>query len=155
MGDITYVQDAIDSYIDGLVKLIDVETVRQAHLKALIAVDHGSASLVLPRLFRELNIEAIPLNAGFDEPYQSKTKEPFDEARRQSLLVTRTLGCQLGAYIDYGSERIYLIDEQGGVLDHHEALGVIAMLVLKAKPGVLVAPATVPQTIAALVRQIP
>jgi mannose-1-phosphate guanylyltransferase/phosphomannomutase len=70
-------------------------------------------------------------------------------------LITRTLGCQLGAYIDYGSERIYLIDEQGGVLDHHEALGVIAMLVLKAKPGVLVAPATVPQTIGALVRQLP
>src|SRR5207244_78378 len=59
------------------------------------------------------------------------------------------------SYIDYGSERIYLIDEQGGVLDHHEALGVIAMLVLKAKPGVLVAPATVPQTIGALVRQLP
>src|SRR2546421_8659107 len=29
------------------------------------------------------------------------------------------------------------------------------MLVLKAKPGVLVAPATVPQTIGALVRQLP
>jgi mannose-1-phosphate guanylyltransferase/phosphomannomutase len=155
MGDITYTQDAVDSYIDGLIALIDVETVRRAHLKVLIDFDHGSASLVLPRLFKELNIEAIPLNAGFDETYQSKTKEAFDEARRQSALITRTLGCQLGAYIDYGSERIYLIDEQGGVLDHHEALGVIAMLVLKAKPGVLVAPATVPQTISALVRQLP
>src|SRR2546427_220746 len=155
MGDITYAQDAVDSYIDGLIALIDVETVRRAHLKVLIDFDHGSASLVLPRLFKELNIEAIPLNAGFDETYQSKTKEAFDEARRQSALITRTLGCQLGAYIDYGSERIYLIDEQGGVLDHHEALGVIAMLVLKAKPGVLIAPATVPQTIGALVRQLP
>src|SRR6266566_3725205 len=143
MGDITYTPDGVDSYIDGLIALIDVETVRRAHLKVLIDFDHGSASLVLPRLFKELNIEAIPLNAG------------FDEARRQSALITRTLGCQLGAYIDYGSERIYLIDEQGGVLDHHEALGVIAMLVLKAKPGVLVAPATVPQTIGALVRQLP
>jgi mannose-1-phosphate guanylyltransferase/phosphomannomutase len=155
MGDITYAQDAIDSYIDGLIALIDVETVRRAHLKVLIDFDHGSASLVLPRLFKELNIEAIPLNAGFDETYQSKTKEAFDEARRQSALITRTLGCQLGAYIDYGSERIFLIDEQGGVLDHHEALGVIAMLVLKAKSGVLVAPATVPQTIGALIRQLP
>jgi len=155
MGDITYVPDAVDSYVDGLIALIDVETVRRAHLKVLIDFDHGSASLVLPRLFKELNIEAIPLNAGFDETYQSKTKEAFDEARRQSALITRTLGCQLGAYIDYGSERIYLIDEQGGVLDHHEALGVISMLVLKAKPGVLVAPATVPQTIGAVVRQLP
>src|SRR3989442_11617193 len=147
MGDITYPQDAVDSDTAGLIALIDVETVRRAHLRGLIDSDHGSASFVLPRLFKELNIEAIPLNAGFDETYQSKTKEAFDEARRQSALITRTLGCQLGAYIDYGSERIYLIDEQGGVLDHHEALGGIAMVVLKAKPGVLMGPATVPQTL--------
>jgi len=30
MGDITYAQDAVDSYIDGLIALIDVETVRRA-----------------------------------------------------------------------------------------------------------------------------
>ncbi|TMD42991.1 MAG: nucleotidyl transferase [Chloroflexi bacterium] len=155
MGDISYPQDTIDSYIDGLVGQVDVEAIRQAHQKVLVDFDHGSGSLVLPRLFKELNIEAIPLNAGFDETYQSKTNEAFDEARRQSALITRTLGCNLGAYIDYGSERIFLIDEKGELLDHHEALGVLALLALKAKPGVLVAPATVPQTIAALVRQLP
>jgi mannose-1-phosphate guanylyltransferase / phosphomannomutase len=155
MGDISYVQDAIDSYIDGLIALTDVEAIRQAHFRVLVDFDHGSASLVLPRLFRELNIEAIPLNAGFDETYQSKTNDAFNEARRQSALITRTLNCNLGAYIDYGSERVFLIDEKGELLDHHEALGVLAILALKAKPGVVVAPATVPQTIAALVRQQP
>jgi mannose-1-phosphate guanylyltransferase/phosphomannomutase len=155
MGDISYPQDTIDSYIDGLVSQVDVEAIRQAHHKVLVDFDHGSASLVLPRLFKELNIEAIPLNAGFDETYQSKTNEAFDEARRQSALITRTLGCDLGAYIDYGSERIFLIDEQGALLDHHEALGVLALLALEPAPGVLVAPATVPQTIATLVRQLP
>jgi mannose-1-phosphate guanylyltransferase/phosphomannomutase len=155
MGDISYATDTIDAYIDGLVHQIDVEAIRQAHQKVLVDFDHGSGSLVLPRLFKELNIEAIPLNAGFDETYQSKTNEAFDEARRQSALITRTLGCNLGAYIDYGSERIFLIDEKGELLDHHEALGVLALLGLTVKPGVLVAPATVPQTIAALVRQLP
>jgi len=154
MGDITYARDAIDSYIDGLIRLIDVETLRQAHLKVLVDFDHGSASLVLPRLFKELNIDAIPLNAGYDEVYQSKSDEAFDDARRQSALITRTLGCNLGAYIDYGSERIFLIDEKGSLLDHHEALGVLASLVLRARSGALVAPASVPQTIASLTRQI-
>lgn len=155
MGDITYPTDAVDSYVDGLLALIDVETLRRAHLRVLVDFDHGSASIVLPRLFKELNVEAIPLNAGFDEIYQSKTQDAFAEARRQSALITRTLGCRLGAYIDYGSERIFLIDEQGELLDHHEALGVLAMLALRAQPGVLVAPATVPQTVARLVRAVP
>jgi mannose-1-phosphate guanylyltransferase/phosphomannomutase len=155
MCDISYPVDTIDSYIDGLVRLVDVEAIREAHQKVLVDFDHGSGSLVLPRLFKELNIEAIPLNAGFDETYQSKTNEAFDEARRQSALITQTLGCNLGAYIDYGSERIFLIDEQGELLDHHESLGVLSLLALKAKPGVMVAPATVPQTVAALVRKVP
>src|SRR3989475_10167761 len=113
MGDISYPQDAIDSYIDGLIALIDVEAVRQAHLKVLVDFDHGSASLVVPRLFKELNIEAIPLNAGVDETYQSKTKEAFDEARRQSAVITRTLGCQLGAHIENVSRRVSLVELAG------------------------------------------
>ena len=148
MGDITYPRDAIDSYIDGLLERIDIETLRRSQLKVLVDFDHGSASLVLPRLFKELNIEAIPLNAGFDETYQPKSTEGFAEARRQAALITRTLGCRLGAYIDYGSERLYLIDEKGEVLDHHEAFALMSLLALKARPGVLVAPATVPQSIA-------
>src|SRR5437667_9946913 len=103
MGDISYPQDAIDSYIDGLLGLVDVEAVRQAHLKVLVDFDHGSASLVLPRLCTELNIEATPLNAGFDETYQSKSNEAFDEALRQSAFITRTLGCNAGPNIHSGS----------------------------------------------------
>src|SRR5207247_11241744 len=61
----------------------------------------------------------------------------------------------LRADIDYGSERGVWLAETGGLLEHHEALGVITLLALKAKSGVLVAPATVPQTISALVRQLP
>ncbi len=148
MGDITYPTDAIDTYVDGVLSQIDIETLRRGRLKVLVDFDHGSGSLVLPRLFRELNVEAVPMNAGFDETYQPKTTEAFEESRRQSALVTRTLGCHLGAYIDYGSERIFLIDDQGEVLDHHEALGVLSLLALQARKGVLVAAATVPQTIA-------
>jgi mannose-1-phosphate guanylyltransferase/phosphomannomutase len=148
MGDITYPTDAIDSYLDGLLTQVDIETIRRAQLKVLVDFDHGSASLVLPRAFKELNIDAVPLNAGFDETYQPKSLEAFDAARRQSALVSRTLGCQLGAYIDYGSERIFIIDDQGDVLDHHEAFGMLTLLALKARTGVVVGPATAPQSIA-------
>lgn len=148
MGNISYPRDAIDSYTDGLLALIDVETLRRARFNVLVDFDHGSGSLVLPRLFRELNIESVPLNATFDETYQPKSPDAFAESRRQSALITRTLNCHLGVYVDHGSERIFLVDDQGEVLDHHESLGILSLLALKARPGVLVAPATVPQTFA-------
>jgi mannose-1-phosphate guanylyltransferase/phosphomannomutase len=148
MGSITYPQDAIGSYIEGALAQLDCELVREAKFRILVDYDHGSASLVLPRLLKELEVEAVPLNAGFDETYQPKSSEAFEQSRRESAIITRTLGCNLGAYIDYGSERVFLIDDQGEVLDHHAALGVISRLALAVRPGVIVAPATVPQAVA-------
>jgi mannose-1-phosphate guanylyltransferase/phosphomannomutase len=153
MGDITYPTDPIDSYIAGLLRLVDIERIRAAHLKVLIDFDHGSASLVLPRLLKELNVQAVPLNAGFDETYQPRTAEAFTESRKEAALITRTLKCALGSYVDYGSERIFLIDDQGELLDHHEAFAVIATLSLKHRPGTVVAPATVPQSIEEIARR--
>lgn len=147
MGSITYPRDAIDSYLDGILRLVDIEAVRQANFKVLVDFDHGSGSLVLPRVFKELNVESVPLNAGFDESYQPKSREGFDRSRQESALITRTLGCHFGTYIDYGSERLFLIDDQGQVLEHHEAFGVLALLTLQAGQGIVVAPATAPRAI--------
>jgi mannose-1-phosphate guanylyltransferase/phosphomannomutase len=144
MGDIDYPRDAIDAYTDSVLGKIDIEAVRQAKLKVLVDFDNGSGSMVVPRLLKELNIEAVPLNAGFDETYQPKSDQAFAESRRQSALITRTLDCHLGVYIDHGAERIFLADDAGEVMDNHETFAVLAVLALKARPGVLVAPATVP-----------
>lgn len=148
MGSITYPRDAIDSYIEGALGQLDAAVIREAKFRILVDYDHGSASLVLPRLLKELEVETVPLNAGFDETYQPKSQEAFDQSRRESALITKTLGCNLGAYIDYGSERVFLVDDQGELLDHHDALGVLSQLTLAVKPGVIVAPATVPQAVA-------
>ncbi len=145
MGTIAYPRDQLDRYLDGVLSHVDVETIRQGRLKVLIDYDYGSASLVLPRIFNELNVETIPLNAGFDETYLPRSTEQFDSQRRQAALITKTLGADLGVYIDYGGERIFLIDERGDLLDHDQALAILAMLMLKPFPGVLVAPATAPR----------
>ena len=153
MGSITYPSDAIDSYLDGILSRLDIERIRQAAFKVLVDFDHGSGSLVLPRAFKELNVESVPLNAVFDESYQPKSAEAFDHSLREAALVTRTLGCRLGAYVDYGSERLFLVDDQGQVLDHHEAFGLMALLALQDGQGIVVAPASAPLQIERLAEQ--
>ena len=148
MGDIDYPRDAIEVYMDGVLRLIDIEAVRRSKLKVLIDYDNGSGSMVVPRLLKELNVETVPLNAGFDETYQPRSPAAFADSRRQSALVTQTLNCQLGVYIDHGAERIFLADDAGEVMDNHESFAVLALLALKTRPGVLVAPASVPLTLA-------
>ncbi|HYM49972.1 MAG TPA: sugar phosphate nucleotidyltransferase [Candidatus Limnocylindrales bacterium] len=153
MGSITYPRDAIDSYLDGILGRLDIERIRQAGFKVLVDFDHGSGSLVLPRAFKELNVDSVPLNAGFDESYQPKTAEAFEHSLGEAALITRTLGCHLGAYIDYGAERFFVIDDQGNLLDHHAAFGVLILLSLQDAQGIVVAPATAPRAIERLVER--
>jgi mannose-1-phosphate guanylyltransferase/phosphomannomutase len=147
MGTISYPRDQLEGYLNGVLAQVDTEVVRKSGLKVLIDYDYGSASLVLPRIFNELNVETIPLNAGFDETYLPRSQEQFENQRRQAALITKTLQADLGAYVDYGGERIFLIDERGELLSHHEALAILAMLMLGLFPGALVAPATVPRAL--------
>lgn len=153
MGSIAYPRDQLDRYVAGVLVHVDGEVIRQGHLKVLIDYDYGSASLVLPRILQELGVETIPLNAGFDETYLPRSDEQFQSQRRQAALITRTLAADLGVYVDHGGERIFLIDERGELLDHYQSLGIMAMLLLKPFPGVLVAPATVPRFLDRIARE--
>ncbi len=147
MGSIGYPRDQLDLHTQGVLAHVDAELIRRSGLKVLIDYDYGSASLVLPRILNELNVDTIPLNAGFDETYIPRSPEQFENQRRQAALITKTLRADLGAYVDYGGERIFLIDESGELLDHHECLAIMAMLMLKWFPGVVVAPASAPRSL--------
>src|SRR5919204_1829070 len=87
MGDITYPRDALDSYLDGVLEHIDVEAVRGARLKVLVDFDHGSGSLVVPRLFKELHVEAVALNAGFGENYQPRSRPRVEQSPPDSSVI--------------------------------------------------------------------
>jgi mannose-1-phosphate guanylyltransferase / phosphomannomutase len=154
MGSITYPRDAIDSYLEGVLERVEIERIRQSAFKVLVDFDHGSGSLVLPRVFKELNVESVPLNGGFDESYQPKSTEGFERALQEAAVITQTLRCHLGAYIDYGSERLFLIDNLGQVLDHHEAFGLLTLLALQGGQGIVVAPATAPLAIERLAERL-
>ena len=141
MGDITYPDGAVDAYVDSILGAVDVEAVRPRRFKVLVDYNHGTSALTLPRVLRELNCSVTPLNESVEEP-RAEDEHAFRMRREEMARIVRATSANLGVLIDAPGERCFLIDETGEVLEHEVAFAVLAQLALRAKPGILLGPAS-------------
>ena len=74
----------------------------------------------------------------------SITAGPYTfRARLEEIgVITQAVGAHLGVFIDSPGERVFLIDQEGRVLQHDVAFAVLAQLALVGKPGLLLGPAS-------------
>jgi mannose-1-phosphate guanylyltransferase/phosphomannomutase len=105
---------------------------------------------VLPDILNQLGITTVPLHCGFGEDYRPRPVDQLDSLLEELGGVARTLGADLGCVLSASGERLRLVDEAGGVLTDHEALGVLAVYALEDRHGEILAPASAPQWLAAL-----
>lgn len=144
MGDIEYATPLAD-YMTLVLDSIDVEAIRRAHLRVLVDYDHSAVSLVLPELLSHLDVDVISVHAGFTE-HQRPRSAP-DEA----ALITRAIGADVGCVLNASGERLVVVDDDGVVVSSHQAMGVIAELLMSRESGVVLTPATVPHWLARMV----
>ena len=146
MGEIEHV-DPLADYRRHLLGSIDTAAIRAADLRVLIDYDFSQASAVLPAILGEVGVAAIPLNAGFNEQPHHR------QVPAETALVSRTVHADIGCMISPTGERITIIDDEGSVLTPYETFGILITLWMETRPGIVLAPATTPQWIAALVEE--
>ena len=149
MGDIEYASPR-PAYVDHVLAGVDVDAIRAAELRVVVDYDYGAASLVLPDILNQLGITTVPLHCGFGEDYRPRPVDQLDSLLEELGGITRTLGADLGCVLSTTGERLVLVDEAGGVLTDHEALGVLAVYALEDRRGEILAPASTPQWLAGL-----
>jgi mannose-1-phosphate guanylyltransferase/phosphomannomutase len=144
MGDIEYASPR-PAYVDHVLAGVDVEAIRAAGLRVVVDYDYSAASLLLPDILNQLGIATVPLHAGFSEDYRPRPVDQLDSMLEELGGITRTLGADFGCVLSATGERLLLVDENGGVLSAHEALGVLTVYALDERRGEIIAPASVPQ----------
>ena len=126
IGDIGFPPRALEHYSTALESTIDVDRVRAERFKVVIDYGYGSTSFVMPNLLAKLGADVLAVN-----PYASTAGileyDPKSHAENVAALV-RTSGAHVGAAIDPDGEHLTIIDDEGHVLTHTEAL--LALLVL-------------------------
>ncbi len=126
IGEIDFPPRALEHYSVALESTVDVELIQKSHPKIVVDYGFGSTSFVMPNLLAKLDADVLAVN-----PYASTrgvlAYEPKRHADQVAGLV-RTSGSHVGAAIDPDGEHLTLIDDEGHVLTHTEA--VLALLEL-------------------------
>jgi mannose-1-phosphate guanylyltransferase/phosphomannomutase len=151
IGEIGFASRALEHYASALESTVDVESIREAHFKVVIDYAYGSTSFAMPNVLAKLGLDALAVN-----PFVSTAgvmRDHLHQHARNVADLVRASGSHLGAVLDPDGERLFLIDDEGHVLDDNEALLTMLTLLPGKIAGDRVAlPVTVTQVALDLVR---
>jgi len=137
IGDIDFPARSAELYTAALTSSIELQPLRDAHLKLVLDYAYGTASLVMPNVLAKLGADVLVVN-----PLVSTAGMlGFDRQRSAARLseLVRSSGAHLGAVIGADGEQLTLVDDTGVVLSDGEALLAVARLVAETEPGARVA----------------
>ncbi len=151
IGELHYPPREVDYYTEGLLAIIDTEAIRSAGLKLVLDYGFGSTGIVLPGFLGRLDCEVLAVNSVVDETRAILTEEQVAEHQaRLSDLVTVS-GSDLGALFDPVGERIFLVDDNGTMLDG-VALLLLAVSMVRGE-GAIALPVTTSRQVARIAQE--
>ncbi|MBI5682497.1 MAG: mannose-1-phosphate guanyltransferase [Deltaproteobacteria bacterium] len=141
-GEISFPAHAFEHYHNGFMSMVDKEAIRGADFKLVIDYSYGSSSSIFPAILGKLNCDVIALNANLDGTRITRTQEEFTKSLEQLSTIVRSLKADIGIFLDAGGEKIFLVDENGEIIDGNMGLILMALLVMKShvnsKPSIAV-----------------
>ena len=152
VGQITFPARAAESYVENLVRALDIGAIRARGFRLVVDYSHSAASLVLPPVLGALGVEAVAAHPFLGEQGGGKPVTTLAEAMGQTKRLVAAVGADLGAVLDASGERIYLVDEQAHEVPvEQELLLFLRLLASDGKTGKLAFPITVTSLVDRLV----
>jgi mannose-1-phosphate guanylyltransferase/phosphomannomutase len=116
IGSVGYPSRAAESYALDLLECLDRDVIRPRGFRLVLNYGRSPASLIVPTLIGELNVELIALEAFVDSTAGASLAARGGELERTANMV-KAAGADLGVLMDVAGERIWLVDEGGEPLD--------------------------------------
>jgi mannose-1-phosphate guanylyltransferase / phosphomannomutase len=127
IGDIDFPPRALEDYTAALESTIDIPAIVARKFKLVVDHGYGATSFVMPNVLAKLGADVLSVN-----PFASTGGiMNFDRdgaCERVASLVVAS-GAHLGAVFDPDGERLFLVDDEGAVLNDHESLLAFVQLV--------------------------
>jgi phosphomannomutase len=142
-GSTDHLEDALDEHIEIVLgcTLVDAGAVSAAVPRVVVDAVNGAGSVILPELLRRMGCEVVELNttAGAGFP---RGAEPIPE--HLSALSGAVLGesAAVGFACDPDADRLAIVDEGGRPVGEELTLAIATRVVLRARPGPIVANAS-------------
>ncbi len=138
IGTIEYADRVKEVYIEDFLKHLNSRAIQDAAFDLVIDYADSPVGNVFPTILDSLACKVVALNANVqqDKPH---SQVAYQTALRQLQIITAALGVQLGVYMSPSGEQIYLVDDQGHLLDGKTACAAMVELALRDAPGSSVA----------------
>ena len=127
-------RDLLGEYVSYLLSLVDVSGMR--HLTVVVDAGNGMAGLTAPAVLSHLDVDVIGLFMELDGSFpnhQPNPLEPKNLVDAQAAVVAH--GADVGLVFDGDADRVFVIDEQGRVVNPSAVAGMIAVDELARDPG--------------------
>ncbi|MDQ2716118.1 MAG: phosphomannomutase/phosphoglucomutase [Chloroflexota bacterium] len=126
-------RDIIDDYVNHALSFIDVSKIRP--LKVVIDAGNGMAGMIMPRVFKHLPCELMPLYFELDGNFPNHPASPIEPQNMADLQKqVRAVSADLGAAFDGDADRMFPVDEHGDIVDGSMVTAIVSESILRKHP---------------------
>ncbi|MFQ5920788.1 MAG: phosphoglucosamine mutase [Nitrososphaerales archaeon] len=115
IGDDVKEERTVDTYIDGVLSLVDVDLIRSKRLTVVLDVGNGAQAVAAPKLMESLGCRVITINSAIDGSFPARGSEPTPHNLSLLSQTVRDNSADLGIAFDGDGDRSIFCSDQGEV----------------------------------------
>ena len=140
LGTITLDAEAIQRHLNAVLSLpfINIERLRRRRFKVALDCVHGAGSVIMPALLEALGCEMVAIGLEADGRFP-RPPEPVPENLGDLERLVRETGADIGLATDPDVDRLAIVSDAGVAIGEDYTLALAARLVLRHRPGPVVA----------------
>lgn len=124
----------LDDFAEHCLSFVDRTKIKP--LKIAIDAGNGMAGETVPHVFKHLGCEVIPLYFELDGSFPNHPASPIEPENMADVqAAVKKHGCDIGVAFDGDADRMFIVDEKGGLVDGSTVTALVALNTLKKHPG--------------------
>lgn len=127
-------RDITEAYVDHALSFIDTSKIKP--LKVVIDAGNGMAGMMMPKVFKRLPCQLVPLYFELDGNFPNHPASPIEPQNMADLQKkVRETGADLGAAFDGDADRMFPVDEHGNIVDGSMVTAMVTQNLLRKNHG--------------------
>ena len=129
IGRHTKTAQAVESFVEDLVGSVDAERIRERGFRLAVEYSHAVPALVAPLVLGALGVEVIASRAEVIDQIVGEPPLDVHASTERARQLVGAVRADLAVVVDSAGERVTLIDDRGRVIEHWQALLLLAALI--------------------------
>ncbi|MGA8534515.1 MAG: hypothetical protein WB615_10445 [Candidatus Tumulicola sp.] len=127
-------RNVLDDFAEHCLSFVDRAKIKP--LKIAIDAGNGMAGETVPHVFKQLGCDVIPLYFELDGSFPNHPASPIEPENMADLqAAVKKHRCDVGVAFDGDADRMFIVDEGGGLVDGSTVTALVALNTLKKYPG--------------------